>query len=133
MNAAIPIRPITNQKDAVIYFITKLDVEMLNDILDENLKYQDFEKHKFLSKLQDVFVNFIELGETVLDIYEGKCNECNKCDTGISFIGNNSKNYIDLTIKSDQGKVTDIFECCNFSNEKNVEKSHPLYIDYRPF
>lgn len=119
---------------AVIFFITRLDIEMPNSILEKNLKYQDFEKQKFLSKLQIVFDKFQMLGDTYLEIYDGKCNECNKCDTGVSFIGNISKTYIDLIIKSDQDKVTDIFECSNFKNDDDgIIKERRQFIDDTPF
>ncbi len=36
------------QVDAIIYFIQKLDAEMVSDILDDNLTYQEFPKHIFI-------------------------------------------------------------------------------------
>ena len=126
---------LTSHVGAVIYFISKLDIEMLYDILDGNLTYQDFKKQKFLYQLQLVFEEFQKLGDTYLEIYDGKCNRCNKCDSGISFIGNISKTYIDIIIKSDQDKVTDIFECSDFKNNNAqiVKKGRQLIDDTPPF
>jgi predicted metal-binding protein len=125
---------LTSHIGAVIYFITKLDIDMLDDILDENLTYQDFKKQKFLYQLQLVFEEFQKLGDTYLEIYDGKCNRCNKCDSGLSFIGNISKTYIDLIIKSHQGKVTDIFECSNFKNDsEGIVKKFSQFLDDKLF
>ncbi|WP_354361775.1 hypothetical protein [Pedobacter sp. UYP30] len=107
---------------------------MLRDILDDNLTYQDFPKNIFLYRMQMVFDDFAELGDTNLNSHIGNCNDCNKCDVGLSFIGNRSNSYIDLIIKSTDGQITDIYECPNFKNEDNfLIKKSKHYIDDNPF
>lgn len=120
-------------KSFIIDAIRAFDIETLNKTL-ENLKYQDFEKQKFLTKLENVFGEFRELGDTHLEIYDGKCNECNAFDSGFSFIGNISKTYIDLIIRCDRDKVVDIFECSNFKNDSiHLVKKGRQYLDDNPF
>ena len=46
---------IANQIDAIKYFIEKMDLEMIDSILDNHLKYQEFEKSIFINKLSNVF------------------------------------------------------------------------------
>jgi hypothetical protein len=121
-------------KAAITNFICNFDINGLNDILDENLQYQKLEKHIFLDKLGIVFAEFLEVGDTYLESHSGHCNRCNKCDSGISFIGNKSRSYIDLIIVSENGKVSNIFECSDFAtNEKMIIKGEKRYINDHPF
>lgn len=111
-------KPLNSQPDAVIHFLQKMDVEMVNDILDDNKTYQDFEKPIFIHKLGDAIDKFIEGGDTFLKCDTGLCNAktCNYKCTGFSFIGNNSGNYMDLIIEIKEGIVHDMYECAEFRN-----------------
>ena len=57
---------ISNQAQAIQYFIEKMDIEMVDAFLDNNKTYQDFEKYLFISKLQQAFAMFADLGDTHL-------------------------------------------------------------------
>lgn len=124
------------QADAIVYFIQKLDAEMVNDILDDNLTYQEFSKHIFIQKLGHALDEFIRCGDEFLKIFKGSCNEetCNIGLTGFSFIGNRSKNYMDLLIEINEGRVLDICECNCFINEdEGIEKRKRIQIDKKSF
>lgn len=54
------------QAQAVIYFIQQLDVEMVNTLLDDTLTYQNMQSDFFIDKLGDVFIEFINSGDTFL-------------------------------------------------------------------
>ncbi len=119
-----------NQKDALVHFFSKMDIEMINAILDDELTYQDFRKTFFLKLLSTAFENLKNSGDSELTPIPGTCNNCNLCDTGFSFIGNNSGNYIDLIIQSENGKITDLFECTEFLNlEEETHKGQQIFID----
>ncbi len=123
---------ILTQSDAVLYFLQRLDIEMLNDILDDNRTYQDFIKYLFIQKLNNAIDEFIKNGDTFLQCNKGFCNAeiCNYKCTGYSFIGNNSKNYMDLIIDIKNGKVHDMYECSMFKNyDKDVSKNTRIRID----
>lgn len=121
------------QQDAVINAVKTFDIEMLDDVLEESGKYQSFEKQKFLSKLQNVFEEFKSFGDTHLEIMEGRCDRCNKCNIGFSFIGNKSGAYMDLIFQNENDKITDIFECANFNTLRKGFKTKQLFIDNCPF
>ena len=114
---------IDTQADAVIYFIQRLDVEMVKDILDERT-YQGFEKSIFINKLGIAIDEFIESGDTFLDSYNGYCNskDCNFKCSGLKFIGNKSGKYMSLIIEIKEDKVVDIYECGNLKMEINTPK-----------
>jgi len=120
------------QADAVIYFLKKLDIEMINDILDDNRTYQGFKKNIFIDKLGIAINEFIAAGDTFLHCFNGFCNaeDCNYKCTGFSFIGNKSKNYFDLIIKIQDGVVDDMYECSEFKNlEKGFKKQQRIRIN----
>ncbi len=124
--------PLQTQLDAVLYFIQRLDTTMLDSILDD-YTFQDLDKRTFLKKLTDVFDAFVEEGNSFLNIYEGKCNSAacsNKNCKGFSFVGNKSKDYMDLIIEIRENKVFDIYECYDFINENDTFlKKNKISID----
>ena len=106
--------PLISQEDAVIHFIQKLDIDMINTLLDEGRTYQDMEKHNFIRKLGYAFDEFIDSGDATMNCTTGKCDavKCNFQCRGYSFTGNKSGKHLDLIIEKDnQGKVLDIYEC----------------------
>ncbi len=120
------------QADAILYFLQRMDIEMVNDILDDNRTYQDFKKYIFIHKLGNALDEFIGAGDTFLNCYSGFCNAeiCNYKCSGFSFIGNNSKNYFDLIIDIKGGIVHDIYECSEFKNlETGFQKKQRIKID----
>ncbi len=102
-----------SQKDAVEFFIRKMDIYALNKILDYR-EYSDVEKPVFLNKLEAVFDIFKERGNTQLGCNYGVCKGCHLGHVGIGFIGDEDDSYIELLILSENNRVTDIFECQNF-------------------
>ena len=77
-----------NQEDALAYFIQKLDIDMVNQLLDYR-NYQNFEKHIFISKLKIALDQFKKEVNNFLSKHKGFCNakNCNyKCE-GYTFLG----------------------------------------------
>jgi len=107
-----------NQAEAVIYFLQRLDVKMLSLIL-ENHQYQYFEKDLFIKKLGEALQKFTEAGDTFLNISSGHCNLniCHFNCTGFTFIGNKSKNYMNLIIEIKDGIVQNISDCNYFKKD----------------
>lgn len=124
---------LASQLDAVLYFMQRMDEDMLKLILEDCYTYQDLDKRTFLKKLTNVFDAFEEEGNTFLNIYEGKCNSAacsnNNCK-GFSFVGNQSNDYMDLIIEIREDKVFDIYECYDFINENDtILKKSKITID----
>ena len=121
---------IENQPDALVHFIKLMDIEMIELILEDDISYQNYPKAIFISKLQAAFDALKEVGDTELFAVHGSCNGCNKCDTGVSFIGNVSGNYIDLIIQTKNDKIIDLFECTDFLNtDSHLNKMVRIEID----
>jgi len=120
------------QEDAILYFLQRLDVNMVSNVLDDNRTYQNFAKPLFIKKLDAALDKFIEAGDTYLNRFNGACNSksCNYKCTGYSFVGNNSSNYFDLIVDVKDGVVNDIYECVKFKREiKGVKKNRRIAID----
>jgi hypothetical protein len=100
-------------KDAVAYFISRMDIYALDKILDYR-EYADVDKPFFLVKLNSVFDTFKERGNIQLVNTNGVCKGCQQGHVGVAFVGDNDTTYIELMIMSENDKVTDIFECNNF-------------------
>lgn len=100
-------------KDAVEYFISRMDIYSLDKILDYR-EYSDVDKPFFLEKLKIVFKTFKKRGNKRLISTNGVCNGCQYGHIGIAFIGENDDSYLELMIMSENDKVTDIFECNSF-------------------
>lgn len=119
-----------NQTKAIQHFIEKMDIEMVNSILDSDKTYQNFEKYLFISKLQQAFESFSKNGDTHLIAVEGTCNYCDKSKTGFTFIGNNSNNYMSIILDTIDDKIKDLYECGDFKNqETRINLKERIYID----
>lgn len=120
------------QVDAVLYFLQRLDIDMVSRVLEDKRTYQNFAKPLFIKKLEDALDEFIEAGDTYLNRYNGSCNSksCNYKCKGYSFVGNNSANYFDLIIDVKDGVVLDIYECFSFKCEnQEIRKNEYIGID----
>ncbi|MEJ7823722.1 MAG: hypothetical protein WKF85_15475 [Chitinophagaceae bacterium] len=130
MTTAIEKQNITTQEEAILHFIKTMDIEMINNFLDDNLTYQEFEKYMFISKLQNAFEQFRNFGDTKFITHAGECNTCNKGCKGISFIGNTTNNYMDIIVESAEGRIKDLYECADFKNENTtLTKNKRIYIN----
>ncbi len=113
----------STQSDAVLYFIRKLDVGMVSDLLDDKRSYQDMPKFRFINKLEIAFDKFIDAGDTWLEHSEGCCDstDCNFKFSGYRFVGNTSRMYMDLIVEVKDGMVLDIYECTRFLCSSSLE------------
>lgn len=114
---------------------TEIDIEKLRFYLKEDYSYQDTTKEVFLTEIERIFNAHKNAGDTQLLIYKGQCgsNECNNCGKGgYRFIGNQSKNYLDLLFITEGDDVTDIFDCGTFKTDEDtgeLNSSSFIYIN----
>jgi hypothetical protein len=126
------IRNLKTTKDAVIYYIKSLDISMVDSLLEENKTYQDFPKHIFVQKLDNVLSKFILSGDNYLFTYLGYCNSelCSNGCKGVRFMGPNSKMYIDLIFKVENEELIDVYECHQFQClSPKINFKNKVYID----
>lgn len=122
-------------EEAVLWFISRLDWEMVSDLLDEDRTYQDFPKWEFINKLRNVFEKFTSQGDTHLLIFPGRCNGyscCNFKTGGYIFYGNRTKDYFNLIFELDDNQyVTDMYQCFKFKTtlEPKFASGRPIFIN----
>ncbi|MEJ7673741.1 MAG: hypothetical protein WKF59_13850 [Chitinophagaceae bacterium] len=132
-----------NRKEAIIKSFSKMDIAMLELILDDSKTYQDATKEIFLQKLNDVFIEFKSSNDNSLIAFSGKCisDTCNKGCKGYSFVGNNSKNHTDFIFEEMETDYKDIYHCSHFkidNPEIELSDDFPLFVlgddkaDFKP-
>jgi len=118
--------------EAVIHFIEKMDIQKLDELLMNN-SYSSISKDTFMKQLSGVFDAFNDSGDTILYSEPGVCKGCQNGCGGFTFFSNKSRNYIEVVIKSEDDKVTDIFECSQFENDNLVKSMLGKRIKFDPY
>jgi hypothetical protein len=111
--------------------IQDMNTAALYYLLDVERTYQDWQRNEFILKLEYIIRQFQADGDTYLNAVQGACGgSCSKGQNGYLFIGNNSKNYMNLLFVEDQLELQDLYECSTFrTNFKNLELKKRYYID----
>ena len=123
---------ITNAQ-LVLTCIQAMNTEALYLLLDVERTYQDWKRNEFILKLERVMEKFEADGDTYLNAVQGACGgSCSKGQNGYLFIGNNSKNYMNLLFVEEELQLTDLYECSLFRTQfDNLELRKRYYIDNR--
>ena len=110
--------------------VGNMDFEILRLLMDENINYQDLPRDRFFELLKATFNTFKNHGDTELIPHKGCCGECKKGCVGISFVGNNSHNYLDIIFETEDNEISELSECSQFiMYDKSVKKNNRVYID----
>ncbi len=128
---------ISCQAEAVLHFIEKLDIEMVDDLLDSERTYSDLEKPVFIHKLGNAFDILIEAGDSNLMRSKGVCTG-KGCDnigcSGYTFLGEKSGLFLDLVIIEKDGSIEDIFDCAELdSGASNRKYENRVRVDKLEF
>lgn len=117
----------------VLKCIQAMNTEALYLLLEVDRTYQDWKRNEFILKLERVMKKFEAAGDTYLNAVQGACGgSCSKGQNGYLFIGNNSKNYMNLLFVEDELQLTDLYECSLFKTQfENLELQKRYYIDNR--
>lgn len=119
----------------ILHYFSQLDWDRIYFYLKEEYSYQDTSKDIFLSKVKKIFQKLINEGDTELILLKGECKSdvCDNCGkSGYRFIGNKSRNYIDLIVEASDDDIFDIFYCDDFSTETDsgeLKYGHFIIID----
>jgi hypothetical protein len=120
-----------NQALAIKYFFERMDIEMIDAFLSDELTYQDVDKKTFIFELSTVFDRFIDSGDSYLIAFEGACNSCIKGKFGYTFVGNKSSNYISIIFDIKDHKIIDLYDCTDFKIRiGNLELNQKFSINF---
>ncbi|MCZ2129503.1 MAG: hypothetical protein LC109_04475 [Bacteroidia bacterium] len=113
----------TTKKDLIIKAFQEMDVSMLEVVLDDSKTYKGTTKQIFIEKIEAVFAEFKRNDDDKLLPYKGFCrsDSCkHKGKSGYSFVGNNSRNCIDLIFEETEDDIDDIYNCSDFVTIENI-------------
>ncbi len=88
--------------DMLFLFIIKMDLQMLDNLLDDDMQYLGKPKPEFIAWLKEEFERYRSMGDTDLLALEGRFNQ--QSESGYSFMGNHSKQRLDLVIQVNDKK-----------------------------
>ena len=107
------------KKEAIIHYFSKMDIDMLELLLDDKKTYQHSTKEIFLKKLNtEVFEEFKKNGDTQLEIHTGFCNQenCNKGYKGFLLASSVTNNYSAFIFEETKDEIKDICCCSGFKS-----------------
>jgi hypothetical protein len=121
-------QPIVTQKDAFLHFMSRMDIDMLEYVLDDENTYSECTKAVFLEKLNETVTDFKKKGNDNLIYNIGYCaaSNCNLGCQGYMFKANKTKNTFSLIIEEKNQKIKDVFECTRFITVKK-EKNYTYF------
>lgn len=121
--------PLTSQIDAVREYFSRMDLEMLDLVLEDAQYYSGVPKSEFLKRLDAIFEQFRNSGDKQLNIYRGICGDCRNACRGYTISGPESGHYINLLFEERNGVVVNICDCCNMLNQQDFVKTRRLTLD----
>jgi hypothetical protein len=125
---------LNTQAEAVFYFLCKMDIDMINELLDPSRTYADLPKSRFIEKLGVAFNKFIHAGDDSLSFEAGFCAslDCDNCGClGYTLVGNVSGHFLDVVVIEEDGKIIDIFDC-TFLQVDGSSRDRDLRIEIDP-
>ena len=127
-----PIEHPRTEAEALIYYIQKMDLDMIELILKSDTRSETFNVDSFIKKMSGLF-EYLSV-ETALLALPGFCDSdfChNSCNPGYLFIAPIKNRYFSLLFNTDNGKVWEIDECFDFKifNKKfNLKKYYRIFL-----
>jgi hypothetical protein len=110
---------------SIWYAILSMDHSKLNDLLNDNIDYEDIGKEQFITKLRNRFTEDIIAGDTEYRLDFSSCNSCNCNEAICVFTGNYSKRSFALYFEYKNDLIADIYHC-NFYGDYTYDSNDDL-------
>jgi hypothetical protein len=101
-------------EEVLVEATRRMDMDMFKEFAIYVEKYKYLNNLSFVKDLEKVFEKFKRFGDTHLEPNLGLCGRCHKDCYGYLFVGNNSKNYINILFEIKETKMRELTECCEF-------------------
>ena len=120
-----------NVRDSFAKYFSNLDLDGLNKLLDEDLKYDGISKFEYLEFIREVFLGLKNENLSTLKVVKGKCSGCKVGCEGFVFINDLNKIYYSIVIEIKNSKIHNFIECYNFDVSHNLKDFEQIEI--KPF
>jgi len=121
-------KSVTELEEVLVEAIRRLDIEMFKEFCVHVEEFNENKDSRFVNGLRKAFEKFRGYGDTQLESNLGYCKGCNKDCYGYLFVGNKSKNFINIVFEKDRQKIKGMVECTKFEvlnkNEELNERIH---------
>lgn len=127
------VQPDQTQLDKFLHFMSVMDLEMVQVVLDEGNEYRsNADKEELEVTLKKAFAEFRKMGDEYLRVEPGKCinKRCRFGSEGYSFVGNKSDAHLDLITKGSSTHVEEVFLCRSFRFRRGRKPKGEALIVY---
>ena len=127
------VQPVTTQLEKFLHFMSVMDLEMVQVVLDEGNEYRSkVDKEELGVSLKKAFAEFRKKGDEYLKVEPGKCinKRCRFGSGGYSFVGNKSDAHLDLITKGSANHVEEVFLCRSFRFRRGRKPKGEALIVY---
>jgi len=127
------VQSVPNQLEKFLHFMSVMDLEMVQVVLDEGNEYRsNADKEELEVTLKKAFAEFRKMGDEYLRVEPGKCinKRCRFGSGGYSFVGNKSDAHLDLITKGSSTHVEEVFLCRSFRFRRGRKPKGEALIVY---
>ncbi len=127
------VQSVPNQLEKFLHFMSVMDLEMVQVVLDEGNEYRsNADKEELEVTLKKAFAEFRKKGDEYLRVEPGKCinKRCRFGSGGYSFVGNKSDAHLDLITKGSSTHVEEVFLCRSFRFRRGRKPKGEALIVY---
>jgi hypothetical protein len=115
-NSILSINDLKKNKEldyinSIWYAIMKMDTNLLNFLLEDDIDYEDIGKQGFIEKLNDRFNDHKTRGDSELFMDFDHCKLCNCNQPVCKFVGNRSGKHFALYFEMENKEIKDIYHC----------------------
>jgi len=115
------------KKEAIVKFITEMNIDMLSLLLDDDKSYMDVPKETFIVKLNEEFNRLKNQGINEFSrVIKGHCDgDCNNGCGGYSFLTNDNQS-LDLIVEEENNEIKDLYTCAIFLTKEKIEVDNKI-------
>jgi hypothetical protein len=118
-----------NPLDAFAHYFSKLDINGLENVLNNQNYYDGITKQEYLELIEKHFVSLKDNGIQSLKAIPGVCNGCEKGYSGFTFLDEKDGFFMDFMVKINDSEIINFMECYNLKNEVEIpNKLEQIFI-----
>jgi hypothetical protein len=110
------VKKIENPKNTFAYYFSKLDINGIDSILNNQNYYDGITKLEYLNLIKEHFISLKNNDIFTLKAFSGVCNGCKNGCSGFTFLDENKGFFTDFIIEVKDSEIINFMECFNLIN-----------------